>query len=72
MPALKYCQRSGQWKELVASLHEGDHHDTPDFRTAHSIRCAARLMGLNVSVRLIKRGAPEHRVTILKSRELAA
>lgn len=65
MPALKYCSATGEHKARVAALAIGDSIEAASFNVANSLRASARLIGLQVSVRLIPEKRPAHRVTIL-------
>jgi hypothetical protein len=65
MPALKHCTRSGEWKELAATMQPNSPITMPNFPAANSLRASLRLYGYKVRVRQLVRGGPEHTVTIL-------
>jgi hypothetical protein len=65
MPALKHCTRSGEWKELAATMQPNSPLTLPSFPAANSLRTTLRLLGYRVRVRQLVPGGPEYTVTIL-------
>ena len=68
MPKLIHCRRSGDTKRTLAALRPGQSITIEGFARARAMYGTAADMGLRISVRRLRRGQPQHSVTLIGER----